>query len=556
MPRLITTTKYDFAQLIENNWLYVDKTEYAWRLISNPARTFFFCSRPRRFGKSLFVSTLECIFEGRKDLFNNLYIGSTDYGFKAYPVIHFDFSDLELTSYEDFRASLQHAIKSQAERNGIEIRISTPGIMFDDLLTATGDDVVVLIDEFDAPITHTLSHTGSEGLAEKILQTFSAFYSKLKSNEGKIRFLFITGITKFANMSIFSQLNNLIDVSMDQGFAAAFGYTQQELEKSFAEEIDRKMALPDCPFASRHDFLSALRTYYDGYRFSNDDAPSFMPIQDELHELESSYGPAFKIPSVYNPVSIGMYFSQDNPSFKNWWDETGVSTLAIELARNVNLLNIVEEPAIAPLSAFKTFDLSSISSASISRNAVLALLYYTGYLTQDGKSTGPLRLRFPNTEIASSFTESLVARYADSADSVQTAIEVGRNALKTGNTAAFIEQLRNYLASFSYELFDGDRERQYQLLFLSFCVASGLKAEGEKHTAKGRIDVYVESIRHVYIIELKLDGSADEAIAQIHDRDYPGFLNTPWSNGKTVHLLGIEFSSRHRNIADWKEELL
>lgn len=546
MGKLITTTKYDFAQLIENNWLYVDKTEYVWRLISNPARTFFFCSRPRRFGKSLFVSTLEYVFEGRKELFKDLFISGTDYDFKAHPVLHFDFSDLEVTSYEDFRASLQHAVQSQATRYGISIVQSTPGIMFDNLLTALGGGIVVLIDEFDAPVTHTLSHCDSEE-ADKIRKTLSAFYSKIKAHEGRIRFLFITGVTRLANMSIFSQLNNLIDVSMDQGFAAAFGYTQHELETCFAEEIDRKLSSADCPFATRQEFLDALKLYYDGYRFSNTDAPSF---------LNSPQGQTKRIPSVYNPVSVGMYFSQDNPSFKNWWDGTGISTLAVEMARNVDLLDVVREPAVAPLSAFNTFDLSSVSSSVLSRNSVLALLYYTGYLTQDGLSTGPLKLSFPNSEIASSFTQSLVSRYATSTDTVQTTIENARQALRNGDTACFVSQLRNYLAAFSYELFEQDRERQYQLLFISFCVAAGLRTEGEKHTERGRIDVFVEAAKHAYIIELKLDGSADEAIAQIHSRDYHGFLRAPWAHREKVHLVGIGFSSKERNITDWKEELV
>lgn len=396
MGRPITTTKYDFAQLIENSWLYVDKTEYVWNLISNPARTFFFCSRPRRFGKSLFVSTLEYVFEGRRDLFENLFISRTGYDFKPHPVLHFDFSDLEVTNYEDFRANMQHALQAQAARHGISLTQSTPGIMFDNLLTALGEEIIVLIDEFDAPVTHTLSLSDKEE-ADKIRKTFSAFYSKIKANEGRIRFLFITGVTKLANMSIFCQLNNLIDVSMDQGFATAFGYTQEELESCFADEIDRKLSHPSCPFATRKEFLDAMKLYYDGYRFSNSDAPAFLCSPQSIQREE--------IPSVYNPVSVGMYFSQDNPSFRNWWDETGLSTLAVELARNVDLLDIVEEPAVAPLYAFNTFDLGSFSSSALSRNSVLALLYYTGYLTQDGLSSGPLKLSFPNSEIASSFTK-------------------------------------------------------------------------------------------------------------------------------------------------------
>ena len=561
MGRQITTSKFSFEQLIMNDWLYVDKTEYVWKLVNNHASTFFFCSRPRRFGKSLFISTLESVFKGRKDLFRDLYIGATDYSFRPYPVLHFDFSDLDLTSYEDFRESLQQQMRNIAMENGAWVDNSSPGTMLDNLLKAFDDKVVVLIDEFDAPVTRILSYKDEDSLAEKIRQTFSSFYSKLKSNEDRIRFLFITGVTKLSNMSIFSQMNNLTDISMDQGFAGAFGYTQKELEENFDDAINEKLASDECPYHSRREFLAALRSYYDGYRFSNCGASSFIDIEkataDEVHEIEEIYGNSNRIPSVYNPVSIGMYFSQGNPAFMNFWDWTGVSTLAVELARSVNLLDLVEENASVSISAFTSFDVSSMASGSVSRSAVLALLYYTGYLTQDGVSTGPVTLRFPNIEVASSFTGSLVTRYSSSGNDIQTVIDFARNALKDGRTEDFIHQMKVYLSNFSYELLDKDRERQYQLLFLSLCVASGLRVEGEKHTDRGRIDVQIESPHHIYIIEMKFEDTADCALSQISDRKYHyRFLNDAASRNKTVHLLGISFSCSERNIREWKEKII
>lgn len=550
----ITTNKFDFAELIMNNWLYVDKTEYAYRLLSNPASTFYFCSRPRRFGKSLFISTLESIFQGKRELFENLYIGKSDYSFEEYPVLHFDFSDLDVTTYEDFRESFQLKIRKQAERCNIYITASSPSTMLDQLISGLGMKAVILIDEFDTPVTRTLTMSDGKSLSDKIVQTFSSFYSSIKANERNVRFLFITGITKLSNMSIFSQMNNLSDISMDQGFSAAFGYTQKELEDNFSAEIETKLQTSGCQYHTRNEFLTALRDYYDGYCFSNNEASSFIE-SDELNEREYRYGDMSGIPSVYNPVSIGKYFSQRNPSFSNFWDETGVSTLAVELSRKVNLLDIVDQEATVPLSAFTTFDISSISAGNVSRSSVLALLYYSGYLTQTGTTGSPISLRFPNIEVASSFTGSLVSRYS-SDDSVQTAIGLGRNAMREGQTETFMHCLKSYLASFSYLLFDKDKERQYQLLFLSFCIATGLKATAEKHTNRGRIDATIESEKHVYIIEMKLNSSADSALSQIMSKEYYyGFLGDV-RKGRRIHLLGIGFSTDSRNITDWKEEII
>ena len=300
--REITTDIFSFESIRKNDILYVDKTRYIHSLVKSMARSFYFLSRPRRYGKSLFCSTLHALFDGRRELFKGLYIAEkTDYPFTPFPVLHFDFSGMDTDTRRNFIACFRKSIAKEAMRNGIDIPESTPSSMLLDLIDALYEKrgkVVIIIDEFDAPVTDALGE--ENGMPGYIRKAFSTFYANIKKSSGKIRFLFITGVTKLSNMSIFSKMNNLLDISMDKAFADAFGYTEPELMEYFGEGMDEYMEANPGKYSSRDDLVSRIREYYDGYRFSRDSEVT-----------------------VYNPVSIGRFFNS-GCRFDNYWEQTGL----------------------------------------------------------------------------------------------------------------------------------------------------------------------------------------------------------------------------------------
>ena len=275
----ITVDRSSFEDLRTMDCIYVDKTRYIHNLVKDQSSSYYFISRPRRYGKSLMCSTLHSLFEGKRELFKGLYIDSTDYSFEKYPVLHFNFSKLEVDSYDEFIESFQACIIEQATINGFTVERKAPGQMLLSILDSYDGKVVIIVDEYDYPILHSYKDID---LADKIRDKFSSFYTIIKNTSEKIRFFFITGITKFSNMSIFSQMNNLTDLTFNEDYASVLGYTQEELESNFSEYIDEYMARDDREYEKREDFLDAIREYYDGYRFSYEN-----PVK------------------VYNPVSVG-----------------------------------------------------------------------------------------------------------------------------------------------------------------------------------------------------------------------------------------------------------
>ncbi len=333
-------------------------------------------------------STLHCLFEGKRELFKGLYIDSTDYSFEKYPVLHFNFAKINTgasISYEHFLKSFQDAIIREAKKNGITTQREEPCDMLLSIMDEVDKKIVIIVDEYDTPIIHTYKN---KDLADKIRDCLSSFYSVIKNTNEKIRFFFLTGITKFSNLSIFSQMNNLTDLTFNPNYASAFGYTEEELLSNFSEYIDEYMSREDKDYETREDFISAIRDYYDGYRFS--------------YRSEKK---------VYNPVSVGMFFNS-GCEFESYWIETGASTLAVDLAKNYHLGNIITENPIIGLDVFCTFDYGSLASTELDDSQVLALIYFTGYLTiLDGDSTA-LTLTFPNKEVRNSFTLSLMKQYS------------------------------------------------------------------------------------------------------------------------------------------------
>ncbi len=521
----ITVNVRSFEDLrTKGDYIYVDKTKYIYSLVKEKLNNYYFISRPRRYGKSLMCSTLHSLFEGKRELFKGLYIDSTDYSFEKYPVFHFNFADINTESYEDFLYAFQDRIKEQAGKNGVDVESKKPSEMLYSALRELDGNAVIIVDEYDTPIIHTYKDIE---LADKIRDTLSSFYSVIKNRDDKVRFFFITGITKFSNLSIFSQMNNLTDLTFDERYAAAFGYTEKELEENFSEYIDAYMTRSDREYDKREDFISAIRAYYDGYRFS--------------YESEEK---------VYNPVSVGSFFNC-GCRFKNYWIETGgASGLAVELAREYNLETIILDNAKLDMNAVSAFDYLLLSQKKLKQSAILALIYFTGYLTIKEGNMNVLTLTFPNTEVKTAFTQFLVERYSGIVAGIF--VDEAEKALKAHDLERLVKVLNAYYIEHPYTLLE--KEKGYQLAFYSFFVMMGAKAiRAEETTLLGRSDVVLEEKNDVYVIELKRDKSATEALEQVKEMGYhEKYVNTD----KTIHIIGLNCISDKRQINEWREEII
>ncbi len=510
----------------QGDYIYVDKTKYVYNLVRSKLKNYYFISRPRRYGKSLMCSTLHALFEGKRELFKGLYIDSTDYSFEKYPVLHFNFAQMNISasvSYENFLKSFQDAIIREAKQCGITVEREEPCDMLLSILYNADKKVVIIVDEYDAPIIHTYKDTKK---VDRIRDTLSAFYSVIKNTGEKIRFFFITGITKFSNMSIFSQMNNLTDLTFNEDYASVLGYTQEELLSNFSSYIDAYMARDDREYEKREDFLDAVRDYYDGYRFSYEN-----PVK------------------VYNPVSVGTFFN-NKCRFKAYWIDTGVSTLAVELAKDYHLESIIMEDNSLDMDNFTTFDYSFLASKKLNKYQVIALLYFTGYLTIKEGDESSLTLTFPNREVRSAFTASLIKLYS----SVQIST-YSKNALATikrKDINELVKVMNAYYEQIPYVILN--KEIGYQSMFYAFFILMGVDSiVAEEITTLGRIDVLITTESEAWVIEIKVDQSVETAIEQIKaKRYYAKFINTD----KTIHIVGLNFSSKTRQITEWKEEMI
>ena len=375
----ITSSVYTFEDLIQGNFLYVDKTEYIWRLIK-PAKEMYFLSRPRRFGKSLTISTLKAVFEGKKELFKGLAIYDKPYDWKPYPIIHLDMANCDVHSEEDLRDYLVRMMTRLAKQHNVIVDIQRTQLSssFSELIEEIAKEkpAVILLDEYDKPILENISNPN----VLTIRDTLADFYSSIKKEMDYERFVFITGVSKFCHVSLFSKLNNLTDITMDARYATMLGYTQQEFESSFREQIAAVEKKQDL---CHSDFLAEIKNWYDGFRF------------EESAE------------SVYNPVSLAKFF-ESGGKFNNYWFETGTPKFLVDLSKSqdFNFESSLNEPV--PGIAFSAFEIDNIDP--------LTLLLQTGYVTIKGteKKLGETwyHLDFPNREVAGAFNTYLLNRYS------------------------------------------------------------------------------------------------------------------------------------------------
>ena len=514
----LTSSVYSFEKLISGGYLYVDKTEYIWQLIDHVGESYFL-SRPRRFGKSLTISTLKAVFEGKKELFKGLAIYDKPYDWKPYPIIHLSFGDYNVVSnaIQELPDYLMEKVRRIAREYSIDLVGSTPGLCFGYLIDRLfeKDQVVILVDEYDKPILDNIA----DPHIKEIQQCLKGFYSVLKDRNNQERLLFVTGVSKFSHVSLFSDLNNLTDITMDARYATMLGYTQEELESNFADRIASVAGDRDID-----EFKAEIKEWYNGYRFH---AGS---------------------PTVYNPVSLAKFF-ESGGEFNNYWFSTGTPSFLLELIKKQHFN--FEEVLDSPVSNF-AFD-----AYEIDRLNPLTLLLQTGYLTIDSaeKRYGETvyKLRFPNLEVKGSF-ETYLTGYCSGlrVDQVKDSVYRLADAVTAGDVDRFMETMKVFFAKVPYDL-HMKNENNFQLLFFSIFMLLGISITAESKTNRGRIDAVAQNEDFVFVFEFKLSKTEEIALAQIKERDYcRRYLNS----GKKISLIGVNFDPEAGQIDSWKHETI
>ncbi len=514
-----------FEKIIENGYTYVDKTQLVYDLVEGGE--VYFLSRPRRFGKSLLLSTIEALFQNRRELFKGLWIDSSDYKWEKYPVVRLDMTVTDKTSAENLKISLKDLLENIAIEHEIKLRGSLLENIFSNLILDLSkkykQQIVVLVDEYDKPILDNLSKTV---IAEEIREALRSFYSILKAEGGSIKFIFLTGVSRFSKVSIFSGLNNLKDISMDNRFASICGYTQGELELNFKEYIDLYAEFNSgYKFTSRDELLETIKKWYNGYRFTETDT------------------------KVYNPFSTLLLF--DTKQFTEHWFATGTPGFLIGLIEKQNFNLREMDKQLAADADLGNFDIKKIP--------LLATLFQTGYLTIS--SSKPIKNRaypldYPNKEVEHGFMSYLLSYSIDGASSIGYTEKI-RELIEKGDLNSCFEILKSFFASIPYSIQEKQsseikqKENYYQSLIYAVFEVLGLRPQAEAQTNIGRSDMVVETADAIYIWELKMDESPEAAIAQIHEKKYyEKYLHL----GKAIKLIGVEFSSTERNITKFKVE--
>jgi predicted AAA-ATPase/PD-(D/E)XK nuclease superfamily protein len=498
--------------LIDGNYLYVDKTECIHKLIVQGS--VYFLSRPRRFGKSLLISTLNEIFEGEKELFKDLWIYKADYAWKKYPVVRIDFSRKKAESREDLKGFILHQLENIAGKYGISLKYDQYDEAFDELLTKLSgiNKVVVLIDEYDKPIIDNIEN---KELATELREILKGFYTIIKACDEHIRFVLLTGVSKFSRAGVFSGLNNLEDISMDARYSALLGITREEMEGSFKEYIDQ---FAESEGSSKSGLIEKITYWYDGFCFSR------------------------RCKKVFNPFSLLLLFKK--LSFGNYWFESATPSFLIKLIKGKDL-------DLSRLDGVKV-DESAFSSYEIENLKVVPILFQTGYLTITGydKERMEYTLAYPNFEVKNSMTECLAEAYSY----VERELVHGYawkliDALREPDFELFFDTLRVFFADIPYDLHI-NREKYYQTIFYLIFSLIGLKVKAEVKTNKGRIDAVIID-KDIYIFEFKFNGDKDNALKQIRDKKY---FEKYQGVGMEIYLFGVAFTDR--NIGDWALEKL
>jgi hypothetical protein len=520
----------NFRKIIEGSYTYADKTEYIYKLIKSGS--YYFLSRPRRFGKSLLIDTMRELFSGSRDLFEGLWIAKTDYDFTPYPVVRIDMSQTDTSSAAMLEQTITNRLLEMAFDEDVSITGASASDHFIHLIMALrkkyGSRVVVLIDEYDKPI---IDHIAEAKLAEANREVLRNFYGILKGQDANLRFAFLTGVSKFTKTSIFSQLNNLIDISLWDPFASICGITEAEFDTLFDEHLRAfhaslsKSKSGDAP-RPLSEIRATIFDWYDGYTWDG-------------------------ATRVFNPFSLLSFFLKG--TYGNYWYASGTPQFLAEALKMRPVEYLGWQEAI--------IDEFLLDSHDIENAPLVSLLFQTGFLTVRSADPGPPRsfsIGFPNIEVAQSFGRQFLAEAVEEPDPYGNAFIAGmRKALDTGDAKAFEAGLRGLYASIPYQLHIS-AEAFYQVVFLSAMQFLGFRVIGELSTAKGRMDGSIERPNGMaYVAEFKyrraeadassgqadnlLDGAIIDALAQIDARSY---AERYAGTGRRVHKLAIAVSGR------------
>ncbi|WP_277120948.1 ATP-binding protein [Bacteroides ndongoniae] len=502
----------NFEKIRSRNYCYIDKTELIYKLVKSGQ--YYFLSRPRRFGKSLLISTLEAYFQGKKELFEGLAMETLEKEWIEYPILHLDLNTEKYDTPQTLENKLSLNLKMWEDEYGANEYEYSLATRFEGVIRRAaekwGRNVVILIDEYDKPMLQAI---GNETLLTDYRNTLKAFYGVMKSCDRYIKFALLTGVTKFRKVSVFSDLNNLMDISIDERFTSLCGITEEELFTNFQEDI---IELGKENKLTEEETKAELKKMYDGYHFAEESE------------------------DIYNPFSLLNTFAKMR--FGSYWFETGTPTFLVELLKHsrYDLHRLTEEMASA----------DSLGGIDTMHTNPVPILYQSGYLTIKGydREFQVYYLGFPNKEVEEGFTKFLLPRYAY--------LETGNPSfeimsfvkdVRQGDADAFLRRLQSFFADSPYEL-ARDLELHYQnVLFIVFKLL-GFYTQVEYHTASGRIDMVVKTDKYIYVMEFKLDGTAEEALQQINDKQYA----LPFaSDSRKLFKVGVNFSKEKRGIEGW-----
>jgi hypothetical protein len=499
-----------FSEIIEKNYLYIDKTRDIYNLLAQGGK-YYFLSRPRRFGKSLTISTLYDLFSGNKELFNGLWI-QDKIQWEKYPVIHIDFTTVAYETNELLKKSIEEKLEKFANQYNIQLTSINYKTRFAELMeklaSSTNRKVVILIDEYDKPIIDKINEPD---IAYKNREILKEFYSILKSSDKYIKFVFLTGVSKFSKVSIFSGLNNLRDITLSLHFSTMLGYTEEEMLHYFKDRLD----------AFDKNVMNTIRKWYNGYSW---DGRNF----------------------VYNPHSILSFFMEER--FDNYWFDTGTPTFLIKSIKEKDIPISEFENIEADNMVFESYDIDNIELTS--------LLFQTGYLTVKKRTViedeTTYHLSYPNKEVREAFLKHLLKDFTKKRlVSSLKILKKLKSSLHRSDLDTFFSTIKSLFSSIPYNMVV-DREGYYHSIIYILLRLTGITIQGEPETNIGRIDAVAETEKHIYIMEFKI-GTAEEALNQVKEKKYyEPFL----TSDKSIILVGIGIDTGKRNITSYTSEPL
>ena len=504
-----------FESLRKDGYAYVDKTQHIYNLV-NTGR-YYFLSRPRRFGKSLLLSTIRAYFEGKKELFEGLALGTLEEKWEQYPILYLDLNVGKYDTIGDLEEQLSISLNNWEQQYGVQTDsgyslASRFGLLIRAVAKQTGKSVVILVDEYDKPMLQAI---GNEALQAEFRSTLKAFYGNLKSCDEYIKFACLIGVTKFGKVSVFSDLNHLTDISLDSRYADICGITETELHDCFDEGIQE---LADANGMSKEDCYMRLKRDFDGYHF------------------------CVGGPGMYNPFSV--LNTVGRRQFGDYWFETGTPTFLVKQLQKTNYP--LEEMTREGLTA------DILNRIDIMDENPLPLLFQSGYLTIKSydERFGEYYLGFPNREVEEGFTKFLYPFYAPKITLNKSSFSVARfvKDVRNGDAEGFMRRLEALFADGDYQIV-GNAEVYFQNTLYVFFKLLGLYVEVERHTSDGRMDILMQTTDYIYILELKVDKTAAIALRQIEEKGYAApFANDP----RKLYKIGVNFSSETHKIDDWK----